>query len=166
MAAPFERRCRKDLKINFLRPEFVEQLPEQLDEGILYICEGFSITAHKCCCGCGEDVINKLSPAKWSLSKHRDGSVSLFPSIGNWKYECQSHYWISNNRVFEADPISARAQIAVQQRDLRDRDRYIAQLNAKDAKRGVSLRNLMEGIAALPARVLGWVRSFWQNFWR
>ena len=26
-------------------------------------------------------------------------SVSLDPSIGNWNFPCQSHYWIDRNRV-------------------------------------------------------------------
>lgn len=117
------------MKVNVIKPEYVLQLPDKLNEGVLYICEDFNLTAHKCCCGCGEDVYNKLSPVKWQLIKLNGGMVSLEPSIGNWKYTCQSHYWIRGNRVINAGSMSSRAIEAVQQRDLQDRNRYIAEIN-------------------------------------
>lgn len=119
------------MKVKVLMPMYVANLPEQLQEGVIYICEEFDATAHKCCCGCGEDVYNKLGPAKWQLTKERNGTVSLYPSIGNWKYACRSHYWIVNNRVIDAGAMSKRAIKAIQKWDRRDRDRVIAQHNAK-----------------------------------
>lgn len=118
------------MKVEIIKPQYVTQLPDQINEGLLYICEEFDLTAHKCCCGCGEDVYNKLGPAKWRLVKASDGRVSLDPSIGNWKYACRSHYWIIENHIIDAGPMSARAIEAVLQRDKRDRDRYIATVNA------------------------------------
>ena len=114
-----------------LIPKYVANLPEQLEEGVFYICEEFDATAHKCCCGCGEEVYNKLGPAKWQLTKERDGTVSLYPSVGNWKYACRSHYWIENNRVIDAGAMSNRTINAIQKRDRRDRDKVIAQHNAQ-----------------------------------
>jgi hypothetical protein len=139
------------MKVQTVRPQYVEQLPDQIQEGVLYICEEFDLTAHKCCCGCGEDVYNKLGPAKWKLNKAPGGCVSLYPSVGNWKYECKSHYWIRENRVIDAGPMSARAIEAVQQRDRRDRDIYISQFNAEPAhERKVtvwgSIRSIVAGI--------------------
>ena len=119
------------MKVKVLTPRYVANLPEQLDEGVFYICEEFDATAHKCCCGCGEEVYNKLGPAKWQLTKEPDGTVSLYPSVGNWKYACRSHYWIANNRVIEAGAMSNRAAKAVQQRDHRDRNRLIEKHNAQ-----------------------------------
>lgn len=119
------------MKVEFVVPKHVAQLPEQLQEGVFYICEEFSLTAHKCCCGCGEDVYNKLNPAKWRLTKMRDGRISLDPSIGNWKYACQAHYWIRGNRVIDAGPLTGAEIEVVQRRDLRDRDRYAAHINAQ-----------------------------------
>lgn len=26
-------------------------------------------------------------------------TITLYPSIGNWSFPCQSHYWITNNKV-------------------------------------------------------------------
>lgn len=139
------------MKVQFLRPAYVDQLPDKLEEGVLYICEEFDLTAHKCCCGCGEDVFNKLGPAKWQLVKNPNGSVSLEPSIGNWKYACQSHYWIRNNRVIEAGAMSAAMIETVKQRDRRDRDAHIARMNAQ--------RGLWERGRALIARVLRWLKG-------
>jgi len=54
--------------------------------------------AHKCCCGCGQEVVTPLSPTYWKLTF--DGrSISLDPSIGNWSFPCKSHYWIRSGKV-------------------------------------------------------------------
>jgi hypothetical protein len=147
------------MKVLILKPEYVEQFPEEMKEGVLYICEEFDLTAHKCCCGCGEDVYNKLGPAKWRLTKMPDGSVSLDPSIGNWKYACRSHYWISKNRVIDAGAMSARAIEAVQQKDRRDRDKHVAQFNAQSAlKEKVTAWG---HIRSIYARTLNYLRALW-----
>lgn len=147
------------MKTQVLAPEYVEQLPEVLREGVLYISKPFALTAHKCCCGCGEDVYNKLSPVKWSIEE-RHGTVSLYPSVGNWNYACRSHYWIRSNRVIDAGPMSARKVKAVQRRDRRDRDRYVAQLNA-DAEGGVRPSNgLWQRVRAIVATPLRRLKAF------
>jgi hypothetical protein len=76
--------------------EFVEHIPDEVATGILYVSIPFATAIHLCCCGCGEEVVTPLSPTDWSLTF--DGvSVSLHPSIGNWSFACQSHYWIKRN---------------------------------------------------------------------
>lgn len=81
-----------------LTHEFVEYIPDDLKDGIVYVSVAFATVAHKCCCGCGREVVTPLSPTDWKLIY--DGqSVSLEPSIGNWSFACQSHYWIRSNRV-------------------------------------------------------------------
>ena len=78
--------------------KFVEYIPDVLEDATLYISIPFATVAHKCCCGCGSEVITPLSPTDWKLIY--DGiSISLTPSIGNWNFPCRSHYWIINNRV-------------------------------------------------------------------
>ena len=80
---------------------FVEFIPERLEEGVLYISQRYSTAAHKCCCGCGEEVITPLTPTDWSVQT--DGNVvSLYPSIGNWSFACRSHYWIYRGNVIWA----------------------------------------------------------------
>ena len=78
--------------------EFVEFIPEHLEDGVVYISTKYSTAMHKCCCGCQEEVVTPLSPVDWQLIF--DGkTISLYPSIGNWGLKCQSHYWIRKNKV-------------------------------------------------------------------
>jgi hypothetical protein len=85
-------------KIDRLRHEFVQLLPDQLDEGVLYVSLDYATAAHKCCCGCGREVITPLSPVDWEITYDGE-TISLSPSIGNWNFPCQSHYWIKRGNV-------------------------------------------------------------------
>ncbi|MBN2606989.1 MAG: hypothetical protein JXR47_06615 [Thiotrichales bacterium] len=118
------------MKTQKIKPVFVEFIPEQIDEGVLYISERYRTATHKCCCGCGKKVVTPFSPVKWTLIKGH-GVVSLRPSIGNWSYECQSHYFITNNQVVWAGQFSPKQIKKVQQRDKQDNKNYIEQLNAQ-----------------------------------
>src|ERR1017187_7219562 len=81
-----------------LTHEFVEFIPDVVKEGTLYVSMEYATVVHKCCCGCGKEVVTPLSPTDWKLI-FNGKTISLDPSIGNWGFECQSHYWIRNNRV-------------------------------------------------------------------
>jgi len=85
--------------VSHVIPIFVEFIPETLEDGTLYISEEYSTAVHKCCCGCGLKVVTPLRLKNgWRLT--RDGQlVTLYPSIGNWSFPCQSHYWIRRNAV-------------------------------------------------------------------
>ena len=65
------------------------------------------------------EVVTPLNPAKWRLTE-RGGAVSLHPSVGNWSFPCQSHYWIDGNRVRWAAAMAPHVIAAVRERDLRD----------------------------------------------
>lgn len=121
-------------KTNQIRPEFVEFIPDQLRPGVLYISRRYSTATHLCCCGCGREVVTPLNPAKWRLIE-RDGVVSLMPSIGNWSSPCQSHYWISGNRVRWAAGMSPRMIAAAKARDRRDAARLPSQRNMNSIDR-------------------------------
>jgi hypothetical protein len=120
------------MRKNNIRPSFVEYIPDQLEEGILYISERFRTCSHKCCCGCGEEVVTPLSPAEWRLTKE-GSSVSLWPSIGNWNYACRSHYFISRNQIKWAAPMSSKQIARVQQRDSVDLARMVNRKNQAKA---------------------------------
>lgn len=113
-------------RIDRLRPEFVEYIPERLDEGVLYISRRYSTATHLCCCGCGHEVVTPLNPAKWRLAE-KNGSVSLSPSIGNWSFPCQSHYWIEGSRVRWARAMAPEMIAAVKARDRRDVEALVPQ---------------------------------------
>ena len=85
-----------------LTHQFVEKLPEPLEEGVVYVSTKHRLAAHNCACGCGVKIVTNLDPDGWTLIY--DGkTVSLTPSIGNWGSPCRSHYWITNNEVSWAE---------------------------------------------------------------
>jgi hypothetical protein len=108
-------------KRRHLEPVFVDTIPTELEDGRLYISKRYRTAMHSCCCGCGSEVVTPLNPAKWRLTE--DGAtVSLYPSVGNWSFLCQSHYWIDKNEVrwargmpaWQIDHVRRRDQAAVE----------------------------------------------------
>lgn len=88
-------------KVDRLTHLFVDDMPNQLDRGILYVSLQFDTMAHLCCCGCGHEIITPLSPSDWNFTY--DGSaLTVNPSIGNWSYACRSHYVIRRGQVIWA----------------------------------------------------------------
>lgn len=124
----------KYMKIDRITPIFVEFIPDDVEQGKLYISETYQTAIHKCCCGCGEEVVTPLSPVDWQVRKGIHG-VSLQPSIGNWNYKCQSHYIISNNKVIWAGKFSQQQILAVQRKDKNAKQIYIAGKNKQRTSR-------------------------------
>lgn len=81
-----------------LIPEFVDEIPAELEEGRLYISIRYRTASHLCACGCGLKVVTPIKPPKWNLTYDGE-TVSLSPSIGSWQLPCRSHYVIRKNRV-------------------------------------------------------------------
>lgn len=134
-----------------VQAEFVEFIPERLEPGKLYISRRYSTASHLCCCGCGLKVVTPLNPAKWRLTESR-GTVSLYPSIGNWGFPCQSHYWITEGRVRWAGAMSPEMIAAVQYRDRRD-----AEIREQPTERLGSVR---QRIGEIWANVIKWLRQW------
>lgn len=84
-----------------LEHRFVKLIPDQIEEGVLYISIEYATAIHKCVCGCKNDVVTPFSPTDWQLTYDGE-TISLYPSIGNWNFECKSHYWITNNKITHA----------------------------------------------------------------
>lgn len=84
--------------MNQISPVFVDSVPAQITEGSLYVSIKFKTCIHLCACGCKNEVVTPLSPIDWAF-RYNGESISLYPSIGNWSFECKSHYWIKNNEV-------------------------------------------------------------------
>lgn len=82
--------------------QFVDYMPEEINQGELYVSMKFSVVIHLCACGCGEKVVTPLSPEDWQL-KYDGEAISLSPSIGNWDFPCRSHYWIKKNKIVNAE---------------------------------------------------------------
>ena len=73
--------------------QLVEFIPEELDDGVLYISLEYASASHLCACGCGRKVVTPLSPTDWQIGFNGE-AIAVYPSIGNWSFPCRSHYWI------------------------------------------------------------------------
>ena len=123
--------------------EFVDNVPRQLQEGVLYVSTRFGTAVHLCASGCGEEVVTPLGPSEWKLTY--DGrTVSLEPSVGNWSLPCRAHYWIEEGKVHWARGFSEFEIKRVRQEARKRRDDFYriegAELPRKppggDAQRG------------------------------
>lgn len=132
------------MRINQIRPHYSEFIPDQLEDGVLYISERFKTASHNCACGCGEEVVTPLSPVEWQLRKVGD-HVSLHPSIGNWNFACHSHYWIRRNEIQWAGSMSNIQIAKVQAKDRADKARYINHINILKEKPSQSLKTQLRG---------------------
>lgn len=86
-------------KVNITH-KFVVFLPElqHMDESVLYVSLRYKTIGHRCLCGCGSLTITPINENGWILYvNHSDNKISLTPSIGNYNFDCQSHYIITNS---------------------------------------------------------------------
>ena len=81
-----------------LNHEFVQFMPADLADGVLYVSIPFVTAMHLCCCGCGNEVVTPLNPDAWRLTFDGE-SASLHPSISSPDLDCRSHYWITHDKV-------------------------------------------------------------------
>ncbi len=86
------------IHVERFRLELVDQIPDELEEGALYLSMRHATVIHLCACGCGLEVVTALDPTDYKLIFDGE-SITLRPSIGNWRFECRSHYFITNSRV-------------------------------------------------------------------
>lgn len=91
----------KTIKKVTIIPKYIDTVPEVKDmvQNELYISLHYKTASHLCLCGCGQLTITPLNEVYgWRLSiNHSDGKVSFQPSIGNYQFDCKSHYIITNN---------------------------------------------------------------------
>jgi|SRR5579871_1483433 len=111
------------MKEMVLTHRFVEYIPGDLEEGTIYVSIPFATVVHKCCCGCGHEVVTPLSPTDWKLMFDGE-TISLYPSIGNWSFDCRSHYWIRRNRVQRAEQWSQERIETARRHDQAAREQY------------------------------------------
>ena len=139
-----------------LKYKFVEYIPTQLKEGEIYISVEFGTVVHKCCCGCGSEVVTPLSPTDWKLTFDGE-SITLYPSIGNWNLACKSHYWIKNNRVNWAEEWSGEKIDAGRRNDYLKKKEYYSnkgqmlgkKVNKKDKPSKINLWSMLKKFVGL-----------------
>ncbi len=139
-----------------LAHEFVKAIPNDFKERTLYVSVDYATVVHKCCCGCGREVVTPLTPTDWTLIY--DGmSISLNPSIGNWSFECRSHYWISKSMVRWARQWSSSRIAAGRAQDRRLKDRYYEENEIAFQRVEEPLRN------GAIKRLWRWLSNIWRS---
>lgn len=84
--------------------EEVEELPDKLKNGLLYVVgEGSHrwYTAMICPCGCGATLhMGLLEDARprWRAIRQRDGTATLVPSV-NRKVGCRAHFFLEHGKI-------------------------------------------------------------------
>ena len=82
-----------------LTNEFVEYMPEKMQDGVLYFSEKYELAIHLCPCGCGNKVVTPTDDTYgWKITIN-DDKITLHPSIGNWQFPCKSHYFLKENKI-------------------------------------------------------------------
>jgi Family of unknown function (DUF6527) len=138
--------------------EFVDRIPERLEPSVLYLCVKFATAVHLCACGCQREVVTPLTPTDWAVTF--DGvSVSLSPSIGNWSFPCQSHYWIRRNRVEWARSWSSEDIAKGRQRDSIRKNAYFAGPETSDIPRPATQPTQPRRFASLRRRLARFTRT-------
>ncbi|MBD8577636.1 hypothetical protein IFU04_25710 [Pseudomonas syringae] len=95
------------MKVERFRTTFVEFIPDDLEDGVLYVSMRYRTVSHLCACGCRQEVPLSISPTAWQLTFN--GEVSLSPSVGNWSFPCRSHYFIRGGAVDWSGEMSDKA---------------------------------------------------------
>lgn len=106
-----------------LAHRFVQNIPDHPEPGYLYISMEYGTAIHRCCCGCGEEVVTPFTPTDWKMTFDGE-TVSLYPSVGNWNLRCRSHYVVERGRVVEANPWSNERIAAERRRDKAAKTRH------------------------------------------
>lgn len=104
-----------------LSHKFIKTIPDELEDCVIYISLEYGTAMHNCCCGCGRKVVTPLSSYDWQMLFDGD-TISLYPSIGNWNFPCQSHYWIINSEIEWAPRWTKRQIKEVQENEQRPRE--------------------------------------------
>ncbi|WP_345332341.1 DUF6527 family protein [Mucilaginibacter defluvii] len=122
-----------------LHHKFVEHVPDVMEPNILYVSIPYCTAMHLCVCGCGNEVVTPISPVDWQL-KFNGKTISLSPSIGNWNFECRSHYWIIDNKVKYSGNWSDEKVASGRADERRRKDKYFGEVSAK-TKGGITMKS-------------------------
>lgn len=112
--------------MKMLEFRFVKHIPDYLQEGILYVSIEYNTAIHLCACGCKNKVVTPISPIKWSFT-YNGKDISLYPSIGNWNFDCNSHYWIKKGKIVWAEKWDRKTIIEVQREESKEIDDFYNQ---------------------------------------
>jgi hypothetical protein len=116
-----------------LSHEFVKSVPEKLEDGVIYVSVEYSTAIHKCFCGCGNEVVTPFSPTDWEMIFNGE-TISLYPSIGNWNFPCQSHYWITGGEIEWAPKWTKKEITDGTRQDARNKKSYYEKMRKRGSR--------------------------------
>lgn len=109
--------------------EFVDFIPDKIQNEKIYISIKYKTAIHKCACGCNSEVVTPISPTDWAI-KYNGETISLYPSIGNWSYNCRSHYWIKNSQIIWSNDFSNEKVEDIRRNDRNQKEDYYKNKNS------------------------------------
>lgn len=143
------------MRLTYLEHRFVQHIPDHMEPGVLYISMEYGTAAHRCCCGCGEEVVTPFTPTDWKMTFDGE-TVSLRPSIGNWNLPCRSHYVIERGQVIEASPWSDGRIAAERRRDKAAKSRYYKTSEPTEAVEPTTVPTAANSALDLWSRIKHW----------
>jgi hypothetical protein len=151
--------------VDRLGPAFVEEVPERLDPGVLYVSVEHGSMIHLCACGCGAEMVLPLTPLDWRFTYDGE-NVSVSPSVGSWSLACRSHYVIDRGRVRWAGDWSKEEVAANRARDRRRREeRHGAPPAATPPPWADSTGSEQKPVAGTPAGLLARLCNALSRIW-
>lgn len=127
-----------------IKHEFVEFIPKERKEGVLYVSIPYATAVHNCFCGCGLKVVTPISPVGWQLTLDGE-TVTLFPSVGSWNFPCRSHYFIRRDTVVGGN----MSQYEIERgraRDQKARDEHFGMQTVEPPKVGKKKRRFWDRV--------------------
>jgi hypothetical protein len=109
-----------------LELKFVKFIPDLPKSNVLYISMEYKTALHMCVCGCNNKVVTPISPIQWAF-KYNGETISLYPSIGNWNFDCKSHYWIKNNKIEWSDQWSENKILELQKNEKKEINNFYSE---------------------------------------
>ena len=103
---------------------WVEDMPEVMEDGKVYISVKHRLTEHICACGCKSEVSLPLGRREWRI-EYDGETVSILPSVGNWRLPCRSHYIIQESMTRWCESWSTREAVAGRIRDRQEKEQDI-----------------------------------------
>lgn len=130
------------MRMDKVEHKFVKFVPAALEEGVVYVSIDYGTASHSCCCGCGEKVVTPITPTDWKIIFNGE-TISLHPSIGNWSFECRSHYWVRENQIVWVGDMSSDMVEAIRKHDRQNKNQFYNQkkLNQKPINLFTKLKN-------------------------
>lgn len=141
-------------------PKFVDFMPEHLKDHVLYVAMDYGTVLHKCCCGCGNEVNTPLSPDDWILMFNGE-TITLKPSIGNWSFDCKSHYWITNSTIEWASQWDDNKIKKVRQIEFSERKAFYEEKRMNNSQEEISYNRPIIEASSKRKRWFEWL-LFWE----